>query len=212
MQGAVFMSDSNGTRGEWWTATNSVPDPNMAGSGEYPSPGAPQAVAIPEAQHVVIPQGPEVVLPHHPVAVASPNDYTDPNMHVASSNIAVLPEVQRGVPAPSYSPVAQGRSGEPKPLQFSASAWNYFAVAVLCWLVGWIPFFGWAAFVMIMNGFIADHLRVAGRRVRFTMTYGAALWMVTRNLLVFVLTFGLGAYWIAVASWRQLYDSIEYAE
>lgn len=206
------MSDSIGTHSEWWAAGSSVADPNMHSANEYPSPGAPPAATIPESPQVTIPHAPEVMVPHHPVVVADPNEYTDPNMHVASANIAVLPEVQRGVPAPAFSPVARGYSGEPKPLQFSASAWNYFAVAVLCWLISWIPFFGWAAFVMIMNGFIADHLRVAGRRVRFGMTYGAALWMVTRNFLVIILTLGLGTYWVAVASWRQLYDSIEYAE
>lgn len=231
------MTDSNGSHGRWWAADGGEGDisanevvgqqplvaapvraaapPTVAGPAPTDLPASQrsaQAQAPRATATVVIPHQPEIVMPHHPTIVSDSNRHTEPNKHVNSTSLQTLPAAHGGVPTPVLAPVAQGRPGEAKPLQFSASAWHYFGVALVCSMVAWIPFFGWAAFVVLFNGFIASSLRVGGRRVRFTMGYGAALWLVTRNFLVTFLTFGLGLYWVAVTSWRQLYDSVEYVE
>lgn len=108
-------------------------------------------------------------------------------------------------------PTVQAQAA-PGPLSFQASAWEYFGVCVLSFLLFLIPIFGWAGQWLIMNRFIIEHLRVEGRPLKYTMTYGYALKTILGNLLMLVVTLGFGLYWLHVKQFTAIFAHAQYAD
>lgn len=75
-----------------------------------------------------------------------------------------------------------------------------------------MPIFGWAGQWLIMNRFIIEHLRVEDRPLKFTMTYGYALKIILRHLLLVIFTLGLGIFWLVVKEIQAVYAHAAYAD
>lgn len=101
---------------------------------------------------------------------------------------------------------------EQGPLSFEAGAGEYFGVCFLNLLLFFVPVFGWAAQWLIMNRFIIEHLRVEGRPMKYTMTYGYALKTIAGNLLMIVLTLGIGLFWLHIKQIKAIFAHAQYAD
>lgn len=98
------------------------------------------------------------------------------------------------------------------PLKFEAGAWEYVPILLLTIILWFVPIFGWALQWQIGNKFIVEHLTIEGRRVTYTMTYGYALKVILRHLLMLIVTLGLGIFWLYVKEVEAVYAHVRYAD
>lgn len=135
---------------------------------------------------------------------APPTTELDMDDHQAPSPISeVTGPMLSGTPVPERPP---------GPLSFQAGAWKYVPIGLLSILLFFIPIFGWALQWQISNRFVVQHLSIEGRRLKFTMTYGYALKLILRHLLLLICTLGLGLFWLYVKETQAIYAHVEYAD
>lgn len=187
----------------------SAPVPNAARQTVTDSPGQPIAQSV-----GAMPLDERVGLTGRVGAAA-------PSPPVGALSRGLVAEPSSCVPAPGAGTirpkVAVGSAGERRisptpPLEFSASAWAYAGNFLLCLVLWLIPIFGWAAEWLIANRFIVNHLRVEGRPLRYSMTYGYALKTILGHLLLLILTLGLGLFWLHVREIRAVFAHAMYAD
>lgn len=142
---------------------------------------------------------------------------TGPNYVSPHPTAALDDDLEKSSPISDMTgPISSGvNRPEPEvagPLTFDAGAWEYAGICLLSLLLFFIPIFGWAGQWLIVNRFTVEHLRVEGRPLTYTMTYGYALKLILRHLLLLICTLGLGLFWLHIKEIQAVFAHAQYAD
>ena len=99
-----------------------------------------------------------------------------------------------------------------KPLEFTATAGNYFVLLLVSGLLFYVPIIG-IAFAFNYGGtFFAKYVKVNGRGLNYKAEVGETWVMLFVGLLLTVITLGIYMFWFAPKTIRFLYDHLSYAD
>lgn len=93
-----------------------------------------------------------------------------------------------------------------KPLQFQASALDYFILTILSVILIYIPFIGWAVLLNYAGGWFADRAQVTGKKIEYKAGFGESLKLVTIGFLLLVITLGIYSFWFYPKVYKYMAD------
>jgi len=98
-----------------------------------------------------------------------------------------------------------------KPLQFQASALDYFILTILSVILVYIPFIGWAVLLNYSGGWFADRAQVTGKKIEFKAGFGESLKLVTIGFLLLLITFGIYSFWFFPKVYKYMAEHTHFA-
>lgn len=98
-----------------------------------------------------------------------------------------------------------------KPLQFQASALDYFILTILSVILIYIPFIGWAVLLNYCGSWFADRAQVTGKKIEFKAGFGESLKLVAIGFLLLVITLGIYSFWFYPKVYKYMAEHTHFA-
>ncbi|MCA9324563.1 DUF898 family protein [Candidatus Saccharibacteria bacterium] len=98
-----------------------------------------------------------------------------------------------------------------KVLEFHGKAGGYFVVAIVTWIMTYIPFLGWAFAFNYAADWMVDNTTVRGKKLAYKAGYGETLGFVAVNFLLIIVTLGIYSFWFVPKSYRYVMDHVSEA-
>lgn len=98
-----------------------------------------------------------------------------------------------------------------KLLEFHGKAGGYFVVAIVTWIMTYIPFFGWAFAFNYAAEWMVENTTVNGKKLAYGAGYMETLKFIFINTLLIIVTLGIYSFWFVPKSYRYVMEHVSEA-